>query len=146
MVDHIGNWWLPIITDWSTIVRKKQKCPLWDRTNIFVTLSKKRCFLAFLRYIWCKNTLQNRLPTGCASKSIYSSSLLQAKTHISNFGSPVPYTYTHYFFRCVVCETTANILAIHSQDMNIPDCPRGWESLWIGYSFAMVSNFMFDSL
>lgn len=42
-----------------------------------------------------------------------------------------------YISRCVVCETTANILAIHSQDMNIPDCPRGWESLWIGYSFAM---------
>ena len=41
-------------------------------------------------------------------------------------------------FRCVVCETTANVMAVHSQDMNIPNCPRGWESLWLGYSFAMV--------
>ena len=24
------------------------------------------------------------------------------------------------------------------QDMNIPECPRNWDSLWIGYSFAMV--------
>ena len=22
--------------------------------------------------------------------------------------------------------------------MNIPECPRNWDSLWIGYSFAMV--------
>ena len=29
-------------------------------------------------------------------------------------------------------------MAVHSQDMNIPNCPRGWESLWLGYSFAMV--------
>jgi len=42
-----------------------------------------------------------------------------------------------YISRCAVCETTANVMAIHSQDMNIPDCPRGWESLWMGYSFAM---------
>lgn len=30
-------------------------------------------------------------------------------------------------------------MAIHSQDMNIPECPNGWRGLWIGYSFAMVS-------
>ena len=52
--------------------------------------------------------------------------------------------HINVLLRCVVCETTANILAVHSQDMNIPDCPRGWESLWIGYSFAMVSSFMFE--
>lgn len=46
-----------------------------------------------------------------------------------------------YISRCVVCETTANVLAVHSQDMNIPNCPRGWESLWMGYSFAMVNQF-----
>ena len=40
--------------------------------------------------------------------------------------------------RCVVCETKANVLAVHSQDMNVPECPRNWEGLWIGYSFAMV--------
>ena len=42
--------------------------------------------------------------------------------------------------RCVVCETKANVLAVHSQDMNVPECPRNWEGLWIGYSFAMVSE------
>ena len=39
-----------------------------------------------------------------------------------------------------MCETKANVLAVHSQDMNVPECPRNWEGLWIGYSFAMVSQ------
>ncbi len=40
-------------------------------------------------------------------------------------------------FRCVVCETPANAIAVHSQTNQIPECPRGWSGLWIGYSFAM---------
>jgi hypothetical protein len=40
--------------------------------------------------------------------------------------------------RCVVCEAPANVIAVHSQSVNIPDCPRDWSSLWIGYSFVMV--------
>lgn len=40
--------------------------------------------------------------------------------------------------RCVVCEVQTNVIAVHSQDMNIPDCPQDWEPLWLGYSFAMV--------
>jgi len=42
-----------------------------------------------------------------------------------------------YISRCVVCEAPANVIAVHSQSVNIPDCPRGWGSLWIGYSFVM---------
>jgi hypothetical protein len=42
----------------------------------------------------------------------------------------------------VVCETATNVLAVHSQDINVPECPRGWEGLWIGYSFAMASSFL----
>ena len=41
-------------------------------------------------------------------------------------------------FRCVVCEVSSNVVAVHSQDMNVPSCPPNWESLWIGYSFVMV--------
>ena len=41
-------------------------------------------------------------------------------------------------FRCAVCEPQSNVMAIHSQDMNIPNCPNGWKGLWMGYSFAMV--------
>lgn len=52
------------------------------------------------------------------------------------------YAIKEYISRCVVCETTANVMAVHSQDMNVPNCPRGWESLWMGYSFAMVSFFV----
>lgn len=38
----------------------------------------------------------------------------------------------------MVCEVPANILAVHSQSLNIPECPNGWTGLWIGYSFLMV--------
>lgn len=31
------------------------------------------------------------------------------------------------------------VMAVHSQTIQIPQCPSGWSSLWIGYSFVMVS-------
>lgn len=31
------------------------------------------------------------------------------------------------------------VMAVHSQTIQIPQCPTGWSSLWIGYSFVMVS-------
>lgn len=31
------------------------------------------------------------------------------------------------------------VMAVHSQTIQIPQCPQGWSSLWIGYSFVMVS-------
>lgn len=42
-----------------------------------------------------------------------------------------------YISRCSVCEAPAQVMAVHSQSMFEPDCPTGWKSLWIGYSFAM---------
>lgn len=42
-----------------------------------------------------------------------------------------------YISRCVVCEVPSNVITIHSQSLEVPSCPRGWESMWIGYSFAM---------
>lgn len=42
-----------------------------------------------------------------------------------------------YISRCSVCEAPSQAVAVHSQDMNIPSCPPGWRSLWIGYSFLM---------
>lgn len=32
------------------------------------------------------------------------------------------------------------VIAVHSQTIQIPPCPEGWSSLWIGYSFVMVSS------
>lgn len=42
-----------------------------------------------------------------------------------------------YISRCAVCETPSMAIAVHSQEETIPDCPEGWVSLWIGYSFVM---------
>ena len=37
-----------------------------------------------------------------------------------------------------MCEVPTNVIAVHNQDMNIPECPANWQPLWMGYSFAMV--------
>lgn len=44
-----------------------------------------------------------------------------------------------YVSRCVVCEAPSPAVAVHSQNTSVPSCPIGWRSLWIGYSFLMVS-------
>lgn len=49
-----------------------------------------------------------------------------------------------YISRCVVCEVPSNVIAVHSQTLEIPGCPGGWEGLWIGYSFLMVSGQMWS--
>lgn len=45
-----------------------------------------------------------------------------------------------YISRCSVCETSSNLIPVHSQTNEIPDCPSGWRSLWTGYSFFMQSG------
>merc|ERR1712066_285651 len=42
-----------------------------------------------------------------------------------------------YISRCSVCETESKVMAVHSQDEQIPECPANWDSLWMGYSFVM---------
>lgn len=32
------------------------------------------------------------------------------------------------------------VMAVHSQTIQIPQCPTGWSSLWIGYSFVMHTS------
>uniref|UniRef100_A0A8B9NWE7 Collagen IV NC1 domain-containing protein n=2 Tax=Apteryx TaxID=8821 RepID=A0A8B9NWE7_APTOW len=44
---------------------------------------------------------------------------------------------SQYISRCSVCEAPSQAVAVHSQDITIPQCPVGWRSLWIGYSFLM---------
>ena len=46
----------------------------------------------------------------------------------------VPYSHN----RCSVCEAPTRAIAVHSQSMNVPECPENWQELWIGYSFVMV--------
>lgn len=50
-----------------------------------------------------------------------------------------------YISRCSVCEINAAVLAVHSQSNTIPDCPASWISLWVGYSFLMVSSCVYSS-
>ncbi len=45
-----------------------------------------------------------------------------------------------YISRCAVCEAPANVMSFHSLSMTPPPCPGGWNILWQGYSFVMVST------
>ena len=47
---------------------------------------------------------------------------------------------TPYISRCTVCDVPGNTIALHSQTTDVPDCPKDWKGLWIGYSFAMVRS------
>lgn len=52
--------------------------------------------------------------------------------------APIPAPQVgRYISRCSVCEAPTRAIAVHSQTMAIPQCPGGWEELWIGYSFLM---------
>jgi len=46
----------------------------------------------------------------------------------------------NYVSRCSVCEINSAVLAVHSQSNSVPNCPPSWTSLWVGYSFLMVSG------
>jgi integrin beta 8 len=63
-------------------------------------------------------------------------------------GEPMPMSMTpiparemeKYVSRCVVCDSTTRLIALHSQSMEIPDCPQSWEEAWIGYSYYMQTS------
>ena len=44
-----------------------------------------------------------------------------------------------YISKCAVCETPTKVITMHSQTINVPECPENWSFLWAGYSFIMVS-------
>ena len=68
------------------------------------------------------------------------------KSYWLSTNAPIPSMPVHetgippYISRCVVCETLSNVIAVHSQTLEIPGCPIGWTGIWIGYSFLMVSS------
>ncbi|KAK2709138.1 hypothetical protein QYM36_012957, partial [Artemia franciscana] len=46
----------------------------------------------------------------------------------------------NYVSRCSVCEATRNVITVHSQSAEVPDCPLNWMELWSGYSFLMYTK------
>lgn len=80
----------------------------------------------------------------CDFNSVCNYASRNDKSYWLSTNAPIPMmpvgedTIRQYISRCVVCEAPANVIAVHSQSMSIPECPSGgWNQLWIGYSFAM---------
>lgn len=40
--------------------------------------------------------------------------------------------------RCAACQSPTPLIAVHSQSIMVPECPKGWNELWTGFSFVMV--------
>lgn len=75
-----------------------------------------------------------------ASRNDYSYWLSTDKPMPQNMVSITGDELATYISRCSVCETTSNVIAVHSQTTQTPQCPRGWESLWTGFSFVMQTG------
>uniref|UniRef100_A0A3Q2PUQ0 Collagen IV NC1 domain-containing protein n=1 Tax=Fundulus heteroclitus TaxID=8078 RepID=A0A3Q2PUQ0_FUNHE len=75
-----------------------------------------------------------------ASRNDYSYWLSTDKPMPANMVAITADKLAPYISRCSVCETTSKIIAIHSQNTLIPECPRGWEAIWTGYSFVMQTG------
>jgi len=45
-----------------------------------------------------------------------------------------------YISRCTVCEAPTRVITVHSQSVQLPECPDGWGPLWRGYSFLMHTD------
>ena len=87
-------------------------------------------------FMFCN--LNNRCTVASRSDYSYWLSTPQPMTPMMN---PVTeYDIQPYISRCAVCEAPSHVMAVHSQSMVVPDCPRGWSGMWIGYSFAMVTS------
>lgn len=76
-----------------------------------------------------------------ASRNDYSYWLSTPEPMPMNMQPIVGPTIRQFISRCSVCESSTQVIAIHSQNVAIPDCPNGWDGLWTGYSFFMVSDY-----
>lgn len=81
----------------------------------------------------------------CGQNNVCNYASRNDKTFWLSTSAPIPMMpvvedeMQQYISRCVVCEVPSNVITVHSQSLSIPQCPNGWDSLWIGYSFLMVS-------
>ncbi|PSN48792.1 Collagen alpha-1(IV) chain [Blattella germanica] len=46
----------------------------------------------------------------------------------------------NYISRCTVCEAPTRVITVHSQSVQVPECPDDWQSLWTGFSFLMHTD------
>ncbi|CAG2060138.1 unnamed protein product, partial [Timema podura] len=75
-----------------------------------------------------------------ASRSDYSY-WLSTPEPMSMMMTPIPANeIKKYISRCTVCEAPTRVITVHSQTIELPECPSDWEALWEGYSFLMYTD------
>jgi len=75
-----------------------------------------------------------------ASRNDYSYWLSTPEPMPMNMAPITGVELTRFVSRCSVCETPTQIISLHSQSMDIPDCPEGWQEMWVGFSFLMHTD------
>lgn len=138
-----GCWYVSNIPSWKAVVLH---CLESDYRFADSVIAWRLCVL--LSSGWPGSCLQrfNTMPfVFCDFNDVCNYASRNDKSYWLSTTAPIPMMpiagqeITPYISRCIVCDVPSNAIAIHSQSSEVPECPRGWRSLWIGYSFAMVS-------
>jgi len=84
----------------------------------------------------------NTMPTTfCGTDNICRHSSRNAKSYWLTTSAAMPMMAINiedvgqHISRCNVCEAPSTVIAVHSQTAQIPDCPAGFNTMWMGYSF-----------
>jgi integrin beta 8 len=89
----------------------------------------------------CVKRFSTMPSTACDINQICQHANRNGKSYWLTTTEPIPtmaiasHDASNYISRCSVCEAPANVLAVHSQTDEVPDCPAGYRSMWFGYSF-----------
>merc|ERR1712004_325290 len=89
----------------------------------------------------------NHLPTtSCEVGGTCRTANKQEKSYWLSTNEPLPPTSVSgrnikkYVSTCSVCEAKSTTFAVHSQTNEVPACPNGYRSLWLGYSFLQHNS------
>merc|ERR1712178_438808 len=84
----------------------------------------------------------NTMPTTfCGSDNICRHSSRNAKSYWLTTSAAMPMMAINiadvgqHISRCNVCEAPSTVIAVHSQTAQVPECPAGFNTMWMGYSF-----------
>ncbi|KFM82473.1 Collagen alpha-1(IV) chain, partial [Stegodyphus mimosarum] len=75
-----------------------------------------------------------------ASRSDFSYWLSTPETMPMDMAPIIGRNIRRFVSRCSVCESSTQVIAVHSQSTEVPECPDGWAELWDGFSFFMNTD------
>merc|ERR1739848_818663 len=116
--------------------------PLWSGYSLLHTVGNNYHHAQDLGSAGSCSRKFSTLPTTfCGTDEICRHASRNAKSYWLTTNAPVPMMavqardVSRHISRCNVCEAPSTVIAVHSQTAQIPDCPAGYNTMWMGYSF-----------